>query len=134
LDPNVLISAAISPAGVTANILALVDAGSLTPIVSPALVGELREVLARPRFRRYLSDSLAEQFVSDLEGVGEWHDDPPQTPRVSIDPDDDYLVALALAAQADALVSGDPDLNTLTVPGVCVLSPRQLLDAVRSAS
>ena len=33
--------------------------------------------------------------------------------RVSRDPDDDHVIACALAAQADAIVSGDRDLLVL---------------------
>jgi predicted nucleic acid-binding protein len=37
-------------------------------------------------------------------------DDPVDVPTVTADSDDDYLVALALAAGADGIVSGDKHL------------------------
>jgi predicted nucleic acid-binding protein len=40
---------------------------------------------------------------------------------------DDYLVALAVVAQADALISGDRDLTDLQDPPVPVLTPRTFL-------
>jgi predicted nucleic acid-binding protein len=54
--------------------------------------------------------------------------DPPDPVAVTRDPNDDYLVALAIAAQADALVSGDRDLTDLQDPPVSVLTPRTFLD------
>ncbi len=58
-------------------------------------------------------------------------DDPPTdgTP-ITDDPDDDFLVALAEAVGADALVSGDPHLTTLQRTGVTVLTPRRALDII----
>lgn len=130
LDPNVLVSAAISSGGATARILDLVDAGVLVPVVSPALIAELSGVLARPRFRRYLTLDTATAYADELERLGEWHRDAPKPPSLSPDPDDDYLLSLAAGSAADALVSGDPDLNALTVPGLVILTPRALLDLV----
>jgi len=46
---------------------------------------------------------------------------------VTRDPKDDYLVALALGADADAITSGDDDLHAATDLGVEVLTPRELL-------
>ena len=124
LDPNVLVSAAISPGRTTARILDL--------IVSPALIAELSGVLARPRFRRYLDLNAVSAFTDELERLGEWHRDVADPPRLSSDPDDDYLLALAAEAEADALVSGDPDLSALTVEGTRILTPRALLDLTDS--
>ena len=132
LDPNVLVSAAISPGGTTARILDLIDSGLLVPIVSPALIAELSGVLTRPRFRRYLDLNAVSAFTDELERLGEWHRDVADPPRLSSDPDDDYLLALAAEAEADALVSGDPDLSALTVEGTRILTPRALLDLTDS--
>jgi len=40
-------------------------------------------------------------------------DPPPLSAPVSRDPDDDALLALAVAAQADLIITGDADLLTL---------------------
>lgn len=126
------VSAAISSGGATAAIGDLIDAGVLVPIVSPTLLAELRGVLRREKFRAWLDHEQAAAFVIELERLAEPHDDPAEIPPVSIDPDDDYLVALARAADADALVSGDADITDLTLGPLAVLTPRQLLDRVTS--
>jgi uncharacterized protein len=44
------------------------------------------------------------------------------------DPDDDWVLATALAGEADAIVSGDADLLTLeSYSGIQMLSPRQFV-------
>jgi putative PIN family toxin of toxin-antitoxin system len=45
------------------------------------------------------------------------------------DADDDWVLATAVAGQADAIVTGDGDLLALGVyEGVAILSPRQLIE------
>lgn len=47
---------------------------------------------------------------------------------VCCDPDDDWVLATALAGEADAIVSGDADLLTLDrYSGIEMLSPRQFV-------
>lgn len=50
------------------------------------------------------------------------------------DPDDDYLIAHALAAGADYLVSWDNDLRDLGfVDGLAIVSPPEFLRILREA-
>lgn len=82
--------------------------------MSPLLLAELDEVLARPKFRRWLSADEAQQFVADLKLLADEVEDPGTEPSErSVDPDDDFVVALAEIARAEALVSGDPHLLDL---------------------
>jgi putative PIN family toxin of toxin-antitoxin system len=47
---------------------------------------------------------------------------------VSRDPDDDWVLATAVAGDAEAIVSGDADLLTLgSYSGIRMLSPRQFI-------
>jgi putative PIN family toxin of toxin-antitoxin system len=63
LDPNVLISAVISSAGAPRDIILAWTEGSFDLVISPLLLDELREVLARPRFRRWVSASTVAEFI-----------------------------------------------------------------------
>ena len=57
----------------------------------------------------------------------------PLPTRVCRDPDDDLVLATALAAQADVIITGDKDLLTLkTHGGVRIRSPRQFMDAPKA--
>ncbi len=130
LDPNVLVSAAISPAGPSRQIVTAWTDHRFELIASSTLLEELADVLARPKFRRYISAALVTEFIDGLSQDAVFVQDPPEPPGISPDPDDDYLIALAQAAGADYIVSGDRDLLDLTDPHPPVLTPRQFLDVL----
>jgi putative PIN family toxin of toxin-antitoxin system len=134
LDPNVLISAVISPTGAPREILTAWTQGRFDLIVSPLLIGELRGVLARPRLRRWVNEAAAGEYVDGLTDAAQVVDDPPAQPGLSPDPDDDYLITLARAAGADYLVSGDHHLTGLADPTPPVLTPREFRDRLTETS
>ena len=97
-------------------------------VVSAALLDELAGVLARPKFRRWISPAIVREFIDGLADDALIIDDPPALAGISPDPDDDYLIALARAANADYLVSGDRHLLELEAADPPVLTPHQFLD------
>jgi putative PIN family toxin of toxin-antitoxin system len=134
-DANVLVSAAITR-DATSPPAAILDAaldGRIELVTSPGLLSEIGAVLARPRMRRYLSLDEGERFVSDLASVTVLEADPPGPhPAVCRDPADDYLVALAIAADVDVVVSGDLDVLSLVQTDLVVLTPRGLIERIAS--
>lgn len=127
LDPCVLIAAAISRRGSAGRLVNTCHSGQSELVVSPHLLWEVGVVLARRKFRPYLSREQARAFVAELRSWATVLPDPPVIHGVSFDRSDDYLVALARAGDAAYLVSIDHDL--LDVPGLRppVVSPRWLL-------
>lgn len=132
VDPGVYVSAAISGTGAPAQLLETAVEGRAVLLVSPLLLAELREVLARRKFRRWLPEEDATAFVDAVVLIAARVDDPPEETRgrVCRDPDDDYLVALAESAEATLLVSGDRDLLAVRRPGLDVRSPRDAVAAI----
>ena len=128
LDPNVLVSAAISPAGPPRQILTAWTDERFDLVASPALLEELADVLARPKLGRFITTAISVAFIDGLATDAIMVADPTEPPSVSPDLDDDYLIALARAAGADYLVSRDRHLLELTEPDPPVLTPRQFLD------
>ena len=127
LDTNVLVSRLISPGGPSAALLLELRAGAFELIVSPELLAELREVLARPKFQTYVTAAEVAGYVELIEHESTVHKDPPPAGEpLSADPDDEYLVDLARAAAADVLASGDSHLLVLreVVP---VMTPAEFL-------
>ena len=113
LDANVLISAILSPGGSPARLLLAWRAGAFDLVVSPALLAELARALAYPKLARLVPPADADAFVAWIARSAVLAADPGTAPSVrSVNPDDDYLVALAIAERA-FLVSGDGHLTVL---------------------
>jgi putative PIN family toxin of toxin-antitoxin system len=122
LDPNVIISGLLSPAGNPAGLLSAWEHGEFELTVSPALLDELERALAYPKLRRHVSEEEAKRVQQWLSESATVVSDPPLAPPVhSVDPGDDYLIALAASRQA-ILVSGDKHLLALA-DHVPVLAP-----------
>ncbi len=129
LDPNVLVSAFISQRGSAPDLIVRAwREGAFELVVSPLLIAELTDVLGRPKFALQAADGRAEAYIAALAGDALQIDDPPDPPSVSPDVGDDYLFALALAASADVVVSGDSHVAELADPTTPVLTPRQFTD------
>jgi putative PIN family toxin of toxin-antitoxin system len=127
IDPGVFVSALIAPKGTPAQLLDLLLEQRFELVVSPQLLAELTGVLLRDRFRRYVTAAEVRELVADLAAVATVLRDPPDPVAITRDPNDDYLVALAVEAQTDALISGDSELTDLQSPPVRVLTPRRFL-------
>jgi putative PIN family toxin of toxin-antitoxin system len=127
-DPGVLIAAALSPRGAPAELLRRWLVGDYEMVVSEKLLAELRRVLLRSKFRKYLSKAEAAEYVELFHRSATVALDPPIIHGITPDPGDDYLVSLARAAKVNFLVSGDPHLTELPDPLPPVLRPREFLE------
>ena len=112
-DTVVFVRALINPFGVWGRLI-FQHGHAYTLIISPPVVEEILEVLHRPeltrRFRSLVGLDVARviEILDDAEAV-ELHD----VPAVSRDPTDDKLLATAVAAGAEYLVTEDNDLLVL---------------------
>jgi putative PIN family toxin of toxin-antitoxin system len=133
LDPGVLVSAVLSQTGPPADALDRWRAGEFDLVVSPHLLGELEEVLLRPKFRASVADADVRDYVDALAAEAVFTPDPRDAPEVTDDPGDDYLFALARAAGADVIVSGDAHLTGLADAPVPVETPRAFVERLARA-
>jgi putative PIN family toxin of toxin-antitoxin system len=130
LDTNVLVSALITPAGASAQLLVELRAGAFELVVSPRLLDELRDVLGRPKLRRHVSEADADAYVELIRRASLVVDDhAPSGEPLAADPDDEYLVDLARHARVEALVSSDAHLLELR-PTVPARTPREFLESL----
>ena len=130
LDTNILISALVSDKGASAHILARCQAGELELLVSPDSLAELRRVLTYPRIRKRVkySDEQIERFVAFLAQFAIVLTPPTAIRVVAADADDDKFVELALAGEAQYLVSGDDHLLSIgQYQGIRILKPAAFL-------
>jgi putative PIN family toxin of toxin-antitoxin system len=126
LDTNILISGLLRPHSKPAAILRLVAAGALRVAYDERILAEYREVLARPKFS-FSSDQI-QSFLDQIEAEGEVVVALPLKSALP-DPDDTPFLEVAVAASADALITG----NTRHYParsrhGITALDPAAFLD------
>lgn len=129
LDPNVLGSAAISSQGPSARLVGEARLHKFELMACPMLLVELGRVLARQRFRRYLSVEEAIRYVEGIGSLATGKADPQYISPATRDPSDDYLVAF-LNMSADLLVSGDSDLTDLEDDRI--VTPRVAIEILES--
>lgn len=127
LDTNVLVSA-FATRGLCADVLrlALLEHEVL---VGEVVLTELRRVLLE-RIR------LPEPTVEEIEALLREQTLVPRPPDhlhlALADPDDEWVVASAVASGAEILVTGDAELLALQPAPLPILSPRGLWEALRS--
>ena len=110
VDANVLISAVLSSQGPSSELLRSARDGGFELIVSELLLAELQRAFGYPKLRKRVPAEKAAAYLSWLRSHGTLADDPVGPPPISSpDPDDDYLIALAIDRRA-FLVTGDQHL------------------------
>jgi putative PIN family toxin of toxin-antitoxin system len=129
LDTNVLVSGLLKPFSAPGEIVRLVAAGEIALAFDARILCEYRAVLARPAFP-FLPDEIA-VLLEQIETAGLLTAAKPFPARLP-DPDDEPFLAVALAADARALVTG----NLRHFPahlrlGVRVLSPGSFVEEYR---
>ncbi len=87
-------------------------------IVCDELLAEIRDVTSRPKFKKYFRAKDVDSLMEFLQLIGETSN-PNQTVQLCRDKADDYLLALAIEADVDYLVTGDQDLLVLKVINNC---------------
>jgi len=139
LDNSVLIGYLGSRSPETSAAFALFGAaqrGAFTLLLVEGVVDELIRKLREPpdlaaRIRRADADQLIDVLRSMSEPVSSLTEPYPEVGR---DRGDDYLIAHAVLADADWLVSWDKDLLDLgEIDGLVIADPPRLLAALRDA-
>lgn len=113
-DTNVLISAALSPDGPPAKLLAKVLTDHRL-VFTRATFAELESRLWKSKFDRYINLEERKAVLHDISSAGIWVEVPQSIAAVSYsrDADDDMFIHAAIAAEATLLVTGDQDLLVL---------------------
>src|SRR5262245_30848710 len=116
VDTNVVVSGLLWT-GPSHRILQLARAGTIDLFTSPILLAELDEVLNRKKFMRRLELARIEprELVLEYAALARVVHPPGISPVIDQDPDDDAVLACAVAARASIIVSGDRHLLDLAV-------------------
>ncbi len=129
IDANILVRALIMPLGSVGPVLQRLRRGDYTLLYSRSLLDELADVLNRPRIgRKY---GLSQQDIKTVLALillrGEAVN-PTRSITACRDPKDNKFLEVAVAGQADVLVSGDEDLLVLhPFEGLAIITPAEFL-------
>jgi putative PIN family toxin of toxin-antitoxin system len=126
LDTNVLVSGILRPFGRSAAILRLVAAGAIQAAYDIRILSESWEVLSRPKFG--FSGEQVRSFLDQLEQEGFGVSATPLHFRLR-DPNDEPFLEVALAAKAEALVTGNKrHFPRKEFEEIKILSPSEFID------
>jgi putative PIN family toxin of toxin-antitoxin system len=133
LDANTLASGAITTTGTLASIIDAWRNGKYTVIVSEPILLELERTLQKPYFQQRLTNEQSSRFIMLLRKRATISTITISVRGVATHPEDDLILATALSAKANYLVTGDAKLQKLgTYSGIRILSPRAFLDILLS--
>jgi putative PIN family toxin of toxin-antitoxin system len=132
LDTNVVVSGLLQSQGNPAQVLLLALAGAVQVCHDERILAEYAEVLARPRFK--FDPMRVREVLAKLETDGLAVDASDQGNLNLPDPDDEPFLAVALAASADFLVTGNlADYPPGKRRGCAVVSPAAFLEHWRKS-
>jgi uncharacterized protein len=132
LDSSVLISAFLTPYGVSAKLLDAAEQGTFDLCISHEILDEAQH--SGPKSSVYAATTRipTTRSPSSIEGLAAYAElisDLPQMRVVPLDPKDDVIVATAIRAQAEYLVTGDRHLLSLgSYRGIQIVTPRRFLN------
>lgn len=134
LDSTVLVSSFLSRTGVSRQLLQYADQEGVEFYVSDQILAETERVLNYERLRKrypYYDEDIA-SFLQLIASIA--HVVNPLSPIEGVvrDPNDDMIVACAVEARAQYIVSRDKDLLSLgKYGGIEIVSPEDYMAALR---
>ena len=125
VDTNVLVSGLLNPRGAPSRIVDLIVAGDAGLVVDDRILDEYSEVLGRQEFGFDRKD--VDTLLAAVAATAVHVSCVPLAAKLP-DPDDEPFLEAALAAKADALVTGNlRHFPTLLREGIAVFSPSEFL-------
>ena len=127
IDTNVLVSAALKPAGSQRTVLLLAITKPARLYVSRPILEEYSEVLARPDL--HISKGLRQQLLQLIKNQSHIVA-PTQRLQVTSDPDDNIFLECADTARADYLVTGNQKHFPKFWRKTKIITPREFISIV----
>jgi uncharacterized protein len=136
IDTNVLLQ--MAAAGTKSPLLVFWQARQFDLYLSHEIVNELKALLSRPKIQRFVSQTSGKQFLDLLGERAVFVIPATNYPRCR-DADDDMVIATAVAAQADYLITIDKDIyddsdlaNELSAYAIKTLTPGRFQSLLRA--
>lgn len=135
LDTNIIISGFLSAKGPPGHLLQVWLDGRFDLVTSQTQLDELQRALGYDRPRDRVSFEQVRDFVDNIDVMAVVVSAVVPV-NVSPDPDDNLILAIAIAGQADLIVSGDKQhmLTLHAVEGIPIVTPRDALSYLEDES
>ena len=134
LDTNVLVSAFLWQ-GVPGRLIELAIEQEIQLVTSRVLLDEWADVLPRKKLAKKVAATglTPTQIVLNYRRLAQLVTTRKLSQAVSRDADDDHVIACAIAAQADLIVSGDEHLLSLKIhQNIPILMPAEALRRIEA--
>jgi putative PIN family toxin of toxin-antitoxin system len=128
-DTNLVVSGLLWH-GAPREVLDAARSGKIELFTSIILLAELEDVLGRDKLsnRLKLVGATVPELVRGYAALGSFVTPLTIAPVILEDPDDDHVLACAVAAKADVIASGDRHLLTLkNYEGIYIIRPAELV-------
>ena len=137
VDASVLVSAFLFPESLPGQVIRLANQGLYALYFSPILIEEVSRSLKSPRLKKpygYTDDDVR-TWRKELNEIGFlWTNTLPKIGKVCRDPDDDHVIAAAVAVKARWIVTGDLDLLDLgEYEGIRMVKAKTFIDEIVSS-
>jgi putative PIN family toxin of toxin-antitoxin system len=134
LDTNVLVSALITKGTPPDLLYQAWDAGTFVLVTSIAQLDELARVLTYKKLRPYITQDEADALLETIDAAALVVEGLPDI-DLSPDPDDNLILATAIAGKADMLVTGDKSglLELQAVHGIPIVTPKAAIKRLQGA-
>lgn len=135
LDTNVLAAGAISRSSVPAKLLAAWHEGWFSLAISDHILAELRRTLDGAYFRKRLPSDSLQPFMDEIQRHATMTAITKPVSGIATHPEDDLVIATALSADADFIITYDRQLLKIGwYEEVGILHPDDALRALESQS
>lgn len=136
LDTNVFVSGASISQAVPSQIMNLWRKGEFVLVTSPQLLGEAQDVLLRPKIMTLTGLSIEEtgNFIEEISQRAYVTEGKYEVEKITVDPDDNIVLAAALEGAATHIVTGD-DKSLLPLKeyhGIRILQPQNFLSLLKN--
>ena len=140
LDANIIASGIIgfrNPESIPCTLLRLWRKGIFTLITSKHIRDEVKDLLQKPYFKRHLTPQEISRIQALLQFQAKQVVITAEVHNVATSPEDDLVLATALSAKADFLVTGDgPLLRKIgsSYQGINLVTPNDFLERLSQKS
>jgi len=132
MDTNVLFAGLYSSAGASFQILKLLDAGRIQPVISTALLFEYEDILKREQKILKLSDNQIDIILDNICAFSKFQKIYFLWRPYLKDPKDDHVLEVAVASKTKIIVTHNlKDFSGVEKFGIKAISPGSFLEVIK---